>query len=286
MTGLVYIGLSVFCSVAIAHLLKKVRQSEPRLLNVLVVNYITAAVISIILLDHPVSALTSAGDWVILISFGLGAIFITNFALYSISLHRIGMGISIAAMRLSLIIPIGLSLFIYGERITSAQYLGIGLVFVAFYLMLPKRSTGSIRNSGDILYPILLLLMSGIADASLKVYETEFSSALHGYGFLGLIFLSAFLLGMVALIWKRQFSFTFSEILYGIFIGIANLYSSFFLISALKELPGSVVFPVVNISIVLIGSVIGYLYWKDKISPKQLTGLILALISILLLIGF
>ena len=238
------------------------------------------------MLEAPVSSLRSTGEWVLLIAVGLGAVFITNFAVYSISLERIGMGISIAAMRLSLIIPIGLSLFIYQEWISVIQYLGIVLVFVAFYLMLPVRNTGSIRNSGDIIYPVLLLLMSGIADASLKVYEREFSSAFHGYGFLGLIFLSAFLIGTIRLVWKKDFNFSFSEILYGIFIGIVNLYSSFFLIAALKELPGSIVFPMVNISIVLIGSLIGYLYWKDKISGKQLTGLILATISILLLIGF
>lgn len=285
MTGLSYIGLSVFCSVAIAHLLKKVRQSEYRLLHVLVINYITAAVICFMMLDSPVSNISSSGKWVILISIALGAVFIANFAVYSISLHRIGMGISIAAMRLSLIIPIGLSLFFYGEWIAGSQYLGIGLVFIAFYLLLPTRNEGEIKRSGDLLYPVLLLLMSGIADASLKIYEKEFSASLHGYGFLGLIFLSASMIGGILLIIKKELNFNSSEILYGFFIGVANLYSSYFLISALQEMPGSVVFPTVNISIVLTGALVGYLHWKDKISKKQFAGLILASISIFLLIG-
>ncbi len=286
MTGLVYIGLCVSCSVAIAQLLKKVRQSELRLLNVLVINYIIAAIISFIMLDGPISSVFKADGSVIIIALALGAVFIANFAIYSISLHRIGMGISIAAMRMSLIIPICLSLFVYNERISIEQYLGVILVFAAFYLMLPVRITGSIRRPGDILYPVLLLVMSGIADASLKVYEREFSTAIQGYSFLGLIFMSASIIGGITLIWKRDFKFSLKEILYGIFIGVVNLYSSFFLISALTEIPGSVVFPMVNISIVLIGALIGYLYWKDKVSGKQLAGLILASISILLLIGF
>lgn len=282
--GVLYIALSVICSLLIAHFLKQARKAEQRVLNVLVINYITATVFSLFIVDKELLNTSEITVPMMGLAAFLGFIFIANLLVYSSSLHRIGMGISIAAMRVSLVIPIALSLFIYGEYMGWIKYTGIVLVFISMYMMIPKMNFSNIEKAKDTIFPVLLFVMTGIADSSLKVYEREFASLIPEYGFLSMIFISSFIFGMIVITVKNELSFTFKEILYGIFIGIANLYSSFFLILALKELSGSVVFSIVNVSNVIFGALIGYLVWKDNLTVKQKIGIGVAGVSILLLI--
>ncbi len=282
--GLVYISLSVGCSLAIAHFLKAAESSKSRVLNVLSINYLIAASISFFITDDPLISIPELPTQILPLAIFLGVIFIANLFVYSASLNKIGMGISIAAMRMSLVIPIAVSLLMYGESISGIKYAGIALVFISLYLLLPKLKINQSRVSVDFIFPILLFIMTGIADTSLKVFEREFAGFLSEYTFLGLIFFSSFLLGMAVLTYKKELRFSKKEIFYGIIIGVVNLYSSFFLILALKEMQGSIVFSIANVANVLLGALIGFIVWKDTLSAKQKAGLILALISILILI--
>ena len=282
--GLIYVALSVVCSLSIAHFLKVAEQSFSRVLNVLSINYITAAGISFFISQDSISFEQQIPSSIVILSLVLGIIFIANLFVYSTSINKIGMGISIAAMRMSLVIPIAISLFIYDESIQVVKYAGIVLVFVALYLLLPKIIRAETRFSIDFIFPILLFTMTGIADTSLKVYESEFAGILSEYSFLSMIFFSSFVIGMIVITFKKELSFSSKEVFYGIIIGVANLYSSFFLILALKEMQGSVVFSITNVANVLIGALIGVFFWKDELSNKQKAGLVLALISILILI--
>ena len=281
--GFVFAALSVFCSLAIAHFLKLVRIINLRMLPVLGVNYLVAFLISFFTNSAPVPAITDLG-FIPIIALVVGGIFIANLFIYSASIHTIGMGISISAMRMSLIIPIGLSLWLFHERIGISAVVGILLVFVAFVLILPKSESASSGKGFGWIFPILLFLFTGIADSSLKVYEQQFTGVLSEELFLSLIFFSAFVISIILLVVKKEFHVHVSEILYGIGVGVANLYSSFFLLLALRELPGALVFSLVNISNVLLGTVIGVLYWNDTISLKQKIGIALAATSIVLLI--
>lgn len=283
--GYFFIALSVCSSLIIAHFLKLSERSESRILNVLSINYLTAACIGFSISEYETPLFSDDSLPVIIIALLLGIIFIVNLFVYSSSIDKIGMGISITAMRISLVIPIFVSLFIYNEHISYLGYAGMGLVLISLYLLIPKAKEKESLGFKTALYPLLIFLFSGFIDVMLKVFEREYNHILSEYTFLGFIFLSAFISGILMLLRKKELSFKPKEIFYGIIIGIANLYSSFFLLLALKEMSGSMVFSLTNISIVLIGTIIGVLVWKDRLTMKQKTGLIGASLSILLLIG-
>ena len=122
--GVFYILLSVLCSLCIAHLLKIVQKKQLPIIPVLVINYITAAILSLSL---------SNGDFILtelscinyIFAISIGFLFITNFFLYSYSIEKSGIGVSIAAMRLSLVLPIIVSVFAYNEYIELSNYFGI-----------------------------------------------------------------------------------------------------------------------------------------------------------------
>lgn len=282
--GLFYIALSVGCSLTIAHFLKLSEKADTRLVNVLTINYLIATAISFSISGNDLIGESSTSPELLLFTTVLGAFFILNFFIYSVSIQKNGIGISIAAMRLSVVIPICLSLFFYGEYIQPIQYVGIMMVFPAFYLMIAKIENAKLESFKSTFILLLLFVFNGMIDASLKIFERKFSADIPEYLFLALIFSSSFIIGSIYLITQKNFTFSKRELFYGIIIGIANLYSSFFLLLALKEMAGAIVFSITNVANVVLGALIGVLIWKDTLTAKQKAGLILALISILILI--
>lgn len=286
--GLAFIALSVSCSLVIAQILKLAENRKLDILKILVCNYLAGFLISLFnSREFSVFPEISSGfsTWLIVLSLILGVVFIANMVVYSKSIDRVGMGVSIAAMRMSLVFPIAVSLFVFGESIASIRYFGIILALASLLLMVPRIRTKSISGFSDAWLPILIFLMTGIADTGLKVYERLFSHQVSEDLFISGIFFISFLVGTGILLKRKQFRFTIKEAGYGIATGIVNLYSSIFLIYALKLIPGSIVFPLVNVSLVVLGTLIGVGFWKDKPSIKQWSGLAIAIISIILLLG-
>ncbi|MEX0724566.1 MAG: hypothetical protein WD357_03490 [Gracilimonas sp.] len=286
--GLFYITLSVFCSLSIAQILKLAENRKMRVLHILVCNYFVGFLISFFNSSEfsvlPEFTMEANPPLVILAAL-LGVVFIANMVVYSRSIDRVGMGVSIAAMRMSLIFPIGVSLFVFGETIGNIKYFGIVLALGSLLLMVPRIKTKSITGFSDAWLPILIFIMTGFADSGLKVYEQLFSSQISEDLFVSGIFFVSFLVGGSILLKRGEIHFTFKEIGYGIATGVVNLYSSIFLIYALKLMPGSIVFPIVNVTLVVLGTLIGIWIWKDRPSVKQWSGLGIAVISIFLLLG-
>ena len=332
MTGWVFVLLSAVCSVLIAHFLKMTEYSGLHTIRVLTVNYAVASLVAFgsvafgakgaVAGEGASSLLFTPGFAAsLLLMFLAGLLFIGNFFLFSRSAAQNGLGISVSSMRLSLLIPVLISVFWYGEWLSTLQWIALVLLFAALYLMLPSGSnratsggepsggtekTAGVETStiaehsesaktpknpknkdinhlhkhGSFLL-ILLFLGNGLADTSLKIYETSYSSILGKELFMGGVFLTALGTGLVVLIRSGALRFEKAEIHLGILIGIPNLYASIFLIQALERLPGALVYSTVNLLVVAGAAVLGIKRWGDRVSARQWAGITLALTAII-----
>lgn len=285
MAGWIYIVLSTVSSILIAHFFKVTEQRKLSTLRVITVNYLIAFPTAFLVYEGYERTHIFSAELIypVLLAALVGIVFIYNFFVYSKSVDQNGMGISIAAMRISLIVPVLLSTFWYMELLTWPQWIGLILVFIVLYLLLPNKNSllDEPTNSGWML-PVLFVL-TGIGDASLKIYEREFSTLLSKGEFMGVVFLTAFLVGIITVSFKREWGFTKKEFLIGACIGIPNLLAATFLIGALERMNGAVVFSALNVLTVLGGTLAGVMFWKDRFTRLQWTGILLTVISILLL---
>ena len=286
MTGWTFIILCAVSSVLIAHFFKITESRNLSTVNVLTVNYLIATVAAFVMAfrhGSPDVNFGELGPSVILAIF-VGVVFIANFFIYSKSVFHNGVGISVAAMRISLLIPVLLSTLWYFELLTFGQWIGVALVFVTLFLLLPnKRKMLREPFSAAWLLP-LLFIGTGIGDASLKVYEVEFSATLSKELFMGFVFLTAFIVGLTVILTKKRRKIIKAEWLIGMAIGIPNLLTAIFLIAALERMNGAVVYSAVNVLTVLGATLLGVIRWKDRFTKIQWMGIFLTLISILLLI--
>lgn len=283
--ALTFILLSTACSILIAHLLKRGESGHLRTLNVLTINYLFAFVTAFLVKGNLTLQQIPQVPWITWLFAGvIGSFFIANFITYSKSVNNNGVGVSVAAMRVSLLLPVIISIAGYGEVLNLKKVAGIILVFIALGLLMPR---GASLKKDQLKFRWLLLilfLLTGLGDGSLKIYQEDFSIFLNKQFFMGLIFLVAFIIGS-ALVITRQGSFaTREEWVLGAFIGIPNLYSSIFLIEALELMDGAIVYTAVNLFTVLGGTLIGKIRWKDQVTRLQWLGIATALGAITLLI--
>jgi drug/metabolite transporter (DMT)-like permease len=286
MGGWLYIVLCASASVLIAHFLKVTESAKLNTVRVLTVNYLIATIVAFSTSGGTpvIETVSRAGSGVILLAAFTGLVFIANFFIYSKSVHHNGVGISVAAMRISLIIPVLLSTMWYLELLSFAQLVGVSLVFVTLWLLLPGKRKMLKEPFSAAWLLVLLFLGTGIGDASLKVYESDFTVGLGKESFMGFVFLTAFLIGLIVIIVRGNWKFTGKEFLMGAAVGVPNLYSAIFLIEALERMPGGVVYSSVNVLTVLGGTLLGVLAWGDKLNRLQWAGILFTLVSILLLI--
>ncbi len=285
MTGWIFILLSAVCSVLIAHLLKLAEHKKLNTVRVLTVNYVVAASVAYFSRGDTsgLSFSLSEAYPALLLALVVGFIFIANFFIYSKSVDYNGVGISVASMRISLIIPVLLSTLWYLELLTAAQWFGVTTVFVALFLLLPNKRKMLKEPLSAAWLLVLLFLGTGFGDASLKIYEVEFSGILNKQQFMGWVFLSAMIVGFIVLIARKNWQFKKLDFLFGAAIGVPNLYSAIFLIEALERLNGAIVYSSINILIVLGATLLGVVRWNDKLTKLQWGGIAFTLVAILLL---
>lgn len=286
MTPWIFILLSSGCSVLVAHLLRYIEFKKLDTLHVLMINYLIASIYAFTITDQAPDSIDLATLLpVFILAAFTGIFFIANYFVYSKSIYHNGVGISVASMRLSLIIPVLLSTFWYHEFLEAREWVGIFLVFMTLYLLFPDR-TVNIRNrkfyASSLL--ILLFLFTGLGDSSLKIFEDDFSGFLTKEQFLGFVFLMAFLTGFSTLLIRRNLKFSWSETLLGAAVAFPNFYSALFLIDALSFLSGAIVYTAANLLTVIGATILGIWWWKDRLTKRQWVGLVLTLVSILLLI--
>lgn len=283
--GYLFILLSALCSLLIAHLLKVSEVKKLRTLNTLTVNYLVAGVVAAVWGFYQSESSIYVYEFLFyLFCIVVGVVFIGNFIVYSKSVHANGVGVTVTAMRLSLLVPVLLSVYIYNEYLDVLEIGGVVLVFTALILLVPKKSTTKLgrMHAGWLL--LVIFILSGFADASLKIYQEEFSLQINESLFMSLIFAGAFMVGATASIFRSGPLITKEELKLGSLIGIPNLYSSIFLIFALAEISGSIAYPLVNMLMVAGGTALGVFRWGDSISKSQWIGLGMALIAIIILL--
>lgn len=276
-SGYCFMLLSVMSSLAVAQVLRWVKQKEKSVVGAITVNYAVATLIALYFADF-----TTITWSVVILSAITGLLYIGNFYVFAASLKLNGMGLSVFAMRLSVIIPILGSIFVFNEGFTVSLWIGVTLFGLAVYL-LKKNSTSEMKSKEWLVILLLLFLMSGISDFSSKIYLQIKQDSNNPYTFMSLVFATALITGLVTLIINQE-KLNVSSVLSGMYLGIPNLLSGVFLVYALSELSAVVVYPVVNSSILILASLLGFFYWNDSFSTKQWSGIAVAGVALFFLL--
>ncbi|PJE45564.1 MAG: hypothetical protein CUR34_12005 [Sediminibacterium sp.] len=259
----------------------------------IVFNYITCVITgSIVNGAFPIQAESVTTPW-FRWAMIMGLLFITSFNLIGITAQKLGVAVASVANKLSLIIPVILTIVLYNEQVVGWEIVGISLALIAvIFTCYPQKNesgnTQPIPMFQKILLPLLVFIGSGFLDALINHVQQTYVTKETNNAFLISGFFSAASIGSLVLIfqyWKKQLVFKFNQVIAGICIGIPNYFSIWCLVHFLQDSPWetSASLPVNNMGIVLFSTLVAALLFKEKLSIINWTGIALSAIAIYLI---
>jgi drug/metabolite transporter (DMT)-like permease len=276
-----FLLLAIISSSSLALILKHGNVKKSNITLLINANYLTASLVALIFIFLNEGFHFSI--YATLFAIVLGFLLAETFVLYSKGISIAGTALATVSARLSVLIPVLLSIFFIGEKPKMLMLIGFALALLTlyfFYLSLKKDGTVSKSNT-KYFYLILLLLGIGIIDFSLKLFERNFPIIEKGT-FVFLMFFFAFIYTLSKLAIKN-IKFEKETYKLGLLLGIPNVFSIHFILAALSQLPAIVVFPIQNIGVIVFTAVSAYLLWKERINKYGMIALIMGVIAIVFL---
>lgn len=220
---------------------------------------------------------------------GLGALFLINFSLTERTVRLAGASVSSVATKVSLVMPFFFTLVIRGETPSLKAVSGLLLCFAAIVLC-SGQSGKEAKTNGSFLFwllPFSVFLGTGVTDIlSQWLNQTQVPPADSDLLIL-LVFFAAFLSSLIYAMFRARPGspvLQFSHAGTGLVLGLPNFISYKSLLAALTAFhhKGNVVFPIANLGVIVFTTLVSALVFREKLSRKNLIGILLALISLAL----
>lgn len=272
--------LSLLSSLAVGFFIKNLKiNGLKELFSIVFINYIVAIIVCYFLFTKQLTFLTikDSFSWLTVL---LGILMPSTFYFLNKSLNKSGLAKTDIFQRLSLIIPVILSFYIFNEIFTWSKLSAILLAFVSIVLLLYNKSTK--EGNFNTFYLVAVFIGYGTVDTLFKVLATNKNISYIAALFFVFV-LCAFVSGFYLLFNKGNLKWNF--VLNGLILGILNFTNIYFYMKAHKIFTHSptLVFITMNLGVIIGGTLIGKYYFKEKLSKNTITGIVLAAISVILL---
>ncbi len=286
---MIYLLMSIVCNTYLVLMFQVFKRLGIPSLPAIIINYFTCVATGILFYGRlPELAVLLHAPW-LWIALVLGCSFVFFFNLMAWITTHIGMTVTSVAGKISMVIPVCAAIVLYGDRPGGWQVLALLLAFPAVVCSSLKKEKTPEAPRIYLLAPLLLFVGSGMNDTLVKYAETQQLPAQDFPLFNMVMFTAAFFAGSLFFVVKRKTASTPLSgklLLGGVLLGIPNFLSMQFLLLALNRAgwKSSVVFPLNNVGIVLLTALSAYLLFKEKLSPLNLTGLLLSVVCITLML--
>ncbi len=259
---------------------------------VIVINYFTATLMGFLINAGEVSLDSLRQSGWLMMSMIIGVLFILMFFLIAHSSNKAGISVTTVASKMSVVFPIAFSMMI--DSTDHLTLLKAAAIVVAFGgVLLTIYTPGRSKVDRAVIYiPLLLFVGMGLVDSLVKLAQHRFVMDEETALFSAILFLNAFLSGLVAMVFYRKDNKQFLRgaiWFWGLLLGTVNFGSIFFLVRALNYvspkglgMEGSVIFGANNISIVALSVLVGFLVFKEKLMALNWAGIVLSALALLL----
>ncbi len=279
---MLFLILSVLCSVTVGVIFKTTRKYNADPIQIITFNYVTALILCYFTFTPDLTVVHADAPWNIYAAVGvlLPIVFLFLFT----SIKYMGIVKTDAAQRLSLFIPIIAAWLIFKEDFNTYKVIGLVIGFIALLFILRKQST---NDQNKWIFPAAVFLGFGIIDILFK--QIALFTALPYTTSLFIVFdisLAVSLLVVVYDVVLKKVQLSSKNILFGALVGIFNFGNILFYLKAHKafaENP-STVFAGMNMGVIVLGSLVGLLFFKEKLSKINFIGILLALIAIIFIV--
>lgn len=276
---MLYLLLAILCGALISVLMRLSTEKVTGSIGMLAMNYLMCTVLAVMYTGGQSASGGMVGlSGTVCMGIFNGFLYLSGFVLLQANIRKNGVVLSSTFQKLGLLVPMVLSVCLFGEVPALWQVVGFTLALVAIVLV---NTSGEKAEAGMKSGLILLLLLCGGADAMSKVFE-ELGNPRWSEYFLLITFATAALLCFALMVWKGEHLGKW-EILFGLLIGVPNYFSARFLLRALERVAAVVVYPTFSVGVILAVTAAGVCLFKERLSKRQWIAVAIILAALILL---
>lgn len=279
-----YLIFSVFCSVTVSVLLKIARRYHIDVRQAIAANYIMASGLTLILLQPRLDTVFQAQTPYLTLLL-LGILLPTIFFVMARAVEQVGIVRSDAAQRLSLLIPLLAAFLIFQEPFNQWKLAGMAcglLAIMALTLGTPQSTAKHAAGRHSALLLLGVWAGYGVIDVLFK------QLAKSGLAFNSSLIITFVLAGllMFAHLLSKSTRWHRHSLAAGLLLGLFNFGNIYFYIRAHQSFPANpaVVFASMNIGVIVLGTLTGMVFFKERATILVAIGLALAVTAIILLL--
>ncbi len=217
--------------------------------------------------------------------------------------QRVGLGVTFTLIYMAVIVPTAASSVLFGERLGAPALAGAILLLVSIPFV-ARRSERQRSSVGlEWWYWLLVAGLMAITGAGLtgaKAFD-ELSAFGHRPTYVTVAFATAVPIAFISFMARHRFQPGLRRlrdvvagrhgspirelsplIAIGVWFGVANASQLTFFILALRDVPGTVAFPVATASVILLTTLAGYVFWRERHRLLTIAGGLLALAGLVL----
>ena len=276
---MIYLILSILGCSGMALMLKVAEEKHIDQLPLMAVNYFAAAAIATFQVPYA-SIVFSDSNFMLTLAMAVlsGAIYLLVLYLCQYNVRINGAILASTFMQLGVVIPIAFSFILWKESPDTSQIIGIILSVIAVVLISYKK--GEKRKTALALL-LLLLASAGFSDSLPKMFNMLDLPKMEG-SYMALTFSAAFIFCLILVVVKKK-RFRVDSLWAGCLLGIANYFSSWFLLKSVGVLPSFIVYPCYSVLSIAIVAVVSVIVFKEVLSRTQGIGIGILLAAIILL---
>ncbi|HEY4618756.1 MAG TPA: EamA/RhaT family transporter [Flavobacterium sp.] len=276
-----FLILSILFSVTVGVIFKVGRKYALNTTQIVAWNYVFALLLCYFFFSPDLSVIDTSAPWSIYIP--LGILLPTVFLFLAASIKHMGIVKTDAAQRLSLFIPILAAWLIFNEEFNGIKLIAFLMALPALLLILSKKND---NPNNKWVYPAVVLVGFGVIDILFK--QIALTTSLPFTTSLFIVFGISLIVILAVVLYEMAFKkaqFKSNNLLFGALIGVFNFGNILFYLKAHQAFAKnpSTVFAAMNMGVIIIGSIVGIVVFKEKVSRCNYFGLLLAIVAIVLI---
>lgn len=280
---MIFLALSILCSVTVGVLFKFARRYQIDVRQAITWNYLVAILLSLVFFKPAINQIDVIEDNLLLYG-TIGVLLPVVFVFLGLSIRQAGLARTDIAQRLSLFISLAAAYFIFNENFDRYKEVGIIFGFAAIILTMYRKTVQSVKFGW--LYLLLVFIGYGVVDVLFK--KVSQITAIPYTSSLFIIFCISFVLALAYIAYlaaTKQTKLQLVNVVCGAILGVLNFGNILCYLKAHQAMADnpSTVFAAMNLSVIVLGSTIGVVFFRERLSKFNYAGLVLALVAIILI---
>ena len=211
-----------------------------------------------------------------------GALLGGTYCLYNATIRQAGVGVAHSMRQVSVVLPFCASVVVWADPLGPLGAAGAGLAILSMLLLFRGSGKREARKSKTIaILPVMMWLLAGLTRVGFKAYAEQKIPEGRPVFLTCTFFVAGAAVMVLAMMTDGRPDR--KDVAHGALLGVVNILLNYLLVVMLAEKPGTMVFPLNAVAVLVVSSVAAMVLWGERYRGRVLAGILVAVAAVVLI---